>query len=370
MKYLSAYRALASLLGPRARENAVSGVFAGDGKLRREALSALRRARVYGASLCVFDREGIAGEMQVGFAREGVPVMPGTFFRAASVSKMVTGAIALRLAAEGKLDLDMDAGKALGIRAPKHKDARITPKMLLSHTSSIRDTDLLERAARGMTLSEAAPRFAYTGASPGEAFVYSNEGAALLGALLEMTAGKDLDELYQEAFGLPGSYFPNRLEKDVLADAVKIVPKRKIAYNGADMQALETGPVCADPQRHWGRAHGSLCLRASDAANIAMKLRTDARYAAMFAPQIPFGSRDPMITEGLAMFLLGSPFTGVCGHQGLAYGAAHGVFFSKETGYGFALLTSGCSLARKFVLTDLNLALIRLFTEEKGRWKR
>ena len=370
MKYLSAYRALAAALGPRAKENTVSGVFAKDERLRRESLAMLRRARVVGASLCVFDRDGVAGEMQVGFARGADPVLPGTNFRTASVSKMVTGAIAAALAAQGKLDLDMDAGGLLGIGAPKYPNDRITLRMLLSHTSSIRDTSLLERAAEGMTLSNAAKRVAYTGDRPGERFCYSNEGAALVGALLETVTGKDLDELYHDTFHLPGTYFPNRLEKDVLADAVKIVPRRKIAYSGAKMQAAKTEAAGADPQRHWGRAHGSLCLRASDAARIAMAIRTDARFQAMFAPQVPFGSRDPIITEGLSLFLLSDPFAGVCGHQGLAYGAAHGVFFSRETGYGFALLTSGCSLARRYVLTDMNLAAIRLFTEEKGPWKR
>ena len=370
MRFRNLYRLLAFCTGPRARETAASGVFASDARLRKESVRMLRSARVYGASLCVFDREGIAGELCVGNARPDLCVMPGTFFRTASVSKMVTGAVAAGLAADGVLKLDMDVRDLLGIRVPAFPDAPVTVRMLMNHTSSLKDSGLLEKAAEGLTLAEAGPRFAYTGAEPGRAFRYSNEGAALLGAVLETVTGRDLDDLLHQAFGPSGSYFPDRLGDAVLADAVRIVPRPRTAYSGEKMQARGTGGAGADPQRHWGRAHGSLCLRAVDAARIAGELLRDPRYDAMFSPTVAFGSRDPDITEGLAMFLVNTPSGPVCGHQGLAYGAAHGIFFNRGTGRGFALLTSGCSLSRVHVLTDLNKAAIRRFAEDRNPWRK
>ena len=153
MRYLSEYRAMAAWMGPRARESGADGIFLRDPELRQEALRMLRTGRVYGAALCLFDREGILGTICAGHARKGLPVTPDTYFRVASVSKMVTAGIASALAFEKRLDLDMDVRSCLGIRAQGHPDSPISLRMLLSHTSSLRDTDMLEKVAQGMTLS-------------------------------------------------------------------------------------------------------------------------------------------------------------------------------------------------------------------------
>ena len=51
------------------------------------------------------------------------------------------------------------------------------------------------------------------------------------------------------------------------------------------------------------------------------------------------------------------------GHQGLAYGAVHGLFLNSR-GEGFALLTSAASEEREGVMTALNISLCRLLFEE------
>ena len=86
-------------------------------------------------------------------------------------------------------------------------------------------------------------------------------------------------------------------------------------------------------------------------------------YEALREEHIPFGKRDPRITEGLGMFIIRDETISqhiVYGHQGLAYGAVNGVFFDPIKQKGFALLTGGASVARKYVLADLNRDLIRL----------
>ena len=116
-----------------------------------------------------------------------------------------------------------------------------------------------------------------------------------------------------------------------------------------------------DPARHYLLSQGNLYISASDLARIAQELMR-ARYAPMRQPAAPFGRRDPSLTEGLGTFILRDP--ALCprmlyGHQGLAYGAVHGLFFDPESGRGFVLLTSGCSEARAHVLADINKAIIR-----------
>jgi CubicO group peptidase (beta-lactamase class C family) len=69
------------------------------------------------------------------------PVDANTLFRVASVSKFVTALGAMKLVEQGKLSLDADIGETLGyrLRNPHFPDTPITLRMLLTHTSSLRD---------------------------------------------------------------------------------------------------------------------------------------------------------------------------------------------------------------------------------------
>ena len=73
--------------------------------------------------------------------RRSQPVTPATKFRVASISKLVTALGAMQLVEQGKLELDADVGKYLGfaLRNPSYPKRPITARMLLSHTSSLRD---------------------------------------------------------------------------------------------------------------------------------------------------------------------------------------------------------------------------------------
>ena len=368
MKFAKGYRLLAGLAGPRIRAvNGCGGAFAADGPLRKDTLRLLRNGRCLGAAVCLFGRTGITGTLFAGSGGESGPVIPGMYFRLASVTKMVTAAVAAGLAADGIADPDRDIGDYLGVRvrAPGFDDTPVTLAMLLNHTASVRDSDLLFRAEKGLPLEAALKEMRFTGARPGEAFAYSNEGAALAGAVLEAASGKDLDTLLEEEFGPCGTYFPSRLPADTaLSDAVRILPRRTTAWSGAAHARETPEKTGADPRRHYGRAHGSLCMKSEALAKVTWRIMTEDRYGAMRRPAVPFGERDPRITEGSGMFIVrGDQVPGgeALGHQGLAYGAAHGVFYRPDTQKGFVLLTSGCSLARRYVLTDLNLAAMAFF---------
>src|SRR5690349_9013317 len=63
--------------------------------------------------------------------------------RVASVSKMVVAIGVMKLVEEGKLDLNSDVSRWLGwrLRNPSFPGRPITLRMLLSHTSSVREHD-------------------------------------------------------------------------------------------------------------------------------------------------------------------------------------------------------------------------------------
>jgi CubicO group peptidase (beta-lactamase class C family) len=69
------------------------------------------------------------------------PANAQTMYRIASISKLVVAVGVMRLVEEGKLALDEDVGTYLGwrLRNPHFPDAKITLRMFLTHTSSLRD---------------------------------------------------------------------------------------------------------------------------------------------------------------------------------------------------------------------------------------
>lgn len=72
----------------------------------------------------------------------GEEMMPNTIFRIASISKSFTATAIMQLVEKGKLDLKADVNKYLDfkVRNPKYPDVPITLEMLLSHTSSLNDS--------------------------------------------------------------------------------------------------------------------------------------------------------------------------------------------------------------------------------------
>ena len=70
-----------------------------------------------------------------------LPLTSESRFRVASISKIFTAAGYMKLVEEGKINLDEDVSRYLGftLRNPSYPNRVITSRMLLSHTSSIRD---------------------------------------------------------------------------------------------------------------------------------------------------------------------------------------------------------------------------------------
>ena len=349
-----------SPLGIRQKINAATGELKDTGR-QKEIIGIFRRYRVLGASLVLFDASGITGSLHTGTGGEMGPVVPGTFFRTASISKMVSAALFVRAAAEGRCDLDAPLSRVFGsgFAAPAYPGAELTPRMLLSHTGTVSDGDVLEKGAReGWPAEKVLRHMRFTGGVPGESFCYSNLGAALCGEALTRWTGEDLDSLLRASFPVEGTYDAARLPGEVPLSDGRLVLTGRTAFSAL---ARQSGAVTVPA---WCRAHGNLCLSAEDLALIAGRLMTSDTYRIMARPVIPFGSRDPAILSGLGMFIIPMKRSGtVCGHQGLAYGACHGVFF--DGGKGFVFLTSGCSLERRWVLSGLNLALIRLFLTQE-----
>ncbi|WP_375205740.1 serine hydrolase domain-containing protein [Hyphococcus sp.] len=137
---------------------------------------------------------------QSGFAdlERKKPVTQTTRFRIASVSKLLTAALALKLSADGLLNLDEDV-RTYVPDWPDHDGAIITLRQLAAHTSGIahygagdRRTPFNEDDRLNDSLAIYAHKLLLS--APGEAYNYSSYGYALMGAAIENAAGSSFEE--------------------------------------------------------------------------------------------------------------------------------------------------------------------------------
>jgi CubicO group peptidase (beta-lactamase class C family) len=118
--------------------------------------------------------------------------------RVASISKLVVATGVMKLVEQGKLNLDGDVSRWLGwdLRNPAFPDRPITLRMLLSHTSSVRDHDDQYAIPLGSTVRQAmsdarswdpahGPRQGY--------FTYANMNFPIVGSIVERVTGDRFD---------------------------------------------------------------------------------------------------------------------------------------------------------------------------------
>lgn len=326
----------------------------------------LRRNHVRDGAAAVFDARGVVGLAAYGDADRD------TVFRTASISKHITAMAAWRLHEAGIIDIDADVDPFLpcSLRHPQAPDTPVTLRRLLSHTAGIHDGAAYAAACReNPPLGDVLRGDSHTAAfGP---FEYSNLGAGIAACALEGMLGRDFDAIMQEAvfapLGVKASFYPQKLT-GAIANAWRVLPPSgRPTLDAAARRARPLPPEGPDPGRHYLLSQGNLYISAPDLARLGSELMRE-RYAPMRRALAAFGARDPRLSMGLGAFIVQGvlPQT-LYGHQGLAYGAMHGLFYDPAAGRGFALLTTAASEARVGVLSDLNIDMMRLVFDGNSR---
>src|SRR5262245_21950716 len=176
------------------------------------------------------------------------PVQPDALFRIASVSKPITGVAIMKLVEEGKLKLDDRVAPFIAHLTPAPgatvdpRWEQITIRQLLNHTGGW-DRDkpnggfdpMFLPATAAAAVNAPAPASAETiirymkgkpfDFNPGEKYVYSNFGYAILGRVIERLSGLPYEEYVRARVLQPVGATRTRLGKtrmrDALADEVK-----------------------------------------------------------------------------------------------------------------------------------------------------
>ncbi|GAA4556578.1 serine hydrolase domain-containing protein [Streptomyces collinus] len=186
------------------------------------AIAGLPRADATAALVRLGGKEGVwRGSSGVHDLETGRPADPAARFRAGSVTKVFTAAVALQLAREGRLDLDRSARSYLPELIPASY-GRVTVRQLLNHTHGIPAPDF-----PGTTVEEAyanrfqvhAPEDMVRSATskkpefaPGERQHYLNIGYTVTGLLIERVTHDSYERQVARRvlgpLGLRDTYFP------------------------------------------------------------------------------------------------------------------------------------------------------------------
>jgi CubicO group peptidase (beta-lactamase class C family) len=338
---------------------------------------------------------GASGMRRFGASAPDQPMTIDTKARVASVSKVATALTLIQLAEEGKIDLDSDCSPALGfkLRHPKYPDSPITPRMVLSHTSGVRDGDTYQGKV-GETLEDffKGGGKQWSGGShwakldlPLGHFAYSNLGMGLVAQMAERATGERFDLLAKrlvfDPLGIDAGFNWSGVPDAKVAAGATLYRRKggeaasawEVQVDGDPMSlarpttAYETGKTLAD---YVVGTNGLLFspqggLRASlmDLVKIGMALTgsvpllDEATRKAMFVPEWTYrASPENGDTSGGAFQGFGTgvhrllpgegcPIVGLkremIGHYGEAYGLLAGLWVDPETSLGFAYFVTG-----------------------------
>lgn len=194
----------------------------------------------------VYEKQLGQRSMMIGGRGLDRPVTAETLFRIASVSKLVTTLVVMKAVEDGRVKLDADVSEVLGwrLRNPAFPEAPVTLRMLLTHTSSLRDDGgyFWEAPARLQDkLGDASWDPAHR---PGTWFSYANLPWGVVAQVLERATGERFDRLARrtvlEPLGVPGGFHPADLAPAELANVATLYRKREA-----------TGQERWDPKGPW-----------------------------------------------------------------------------------------------------------------------
>ena len=289
--------------------------------------------------------------------KKNIPLTDNSIFRIASISKSFTATSIMQLVEAGKLSLDDDFSKLVGfqVRNPKFPNTVITLRMIMSHTSSVNDSqgyfslDVID-PAKNKDFAKC-----YNDYEPGKGYAYCNLNFNMTGAVIEKTAGERFDLYVKhhilDPLGLYGGYCVDSLDKSRFAtlyeyntDSFKLIAATA-AYNPRSEEIKNhvlgvTTPIFSPT--------GGMKISATDLAKYMIMHSQKGKYKGVRI--ISENSATQMQTKlsdeegyGLALETTEKLIPGevMCGHTGSAYGLYSAMFFNAQKDFGIVVISNG-----------------------------
>ncbi len=295
-----------------------------------------------------------------------VELAENDLFRIASISKSFTSIGIMQLVEQGKIKLDDKVSDYVGFDVvnPKYPNTPITIKMLLSHTSSLNDSegyftlDVIDPKASSTYAK------AYNNYEPGTNYEYCNLGYNTLGTILERVSGVRFDKYIIEniltPLGAYGGY------ENASLDSTKFV--KLYSYNNGEFKHSPAAYALRSEEINnykFGLSTpifsptGGLKISAEDLAkvmNMHMNLGVGKNFEngtevkildkssaeamqSIIAPKTDEGDAYGLALRISKQFIDGKT---MIGHTGSAYGVFTSMFWDSEHNFGIITMTNGC----------------------------
>lgn len=295
------------------------------------AQKTLMESKVTGAQIAILNSGQLVWSFAFGLRRREppLPMRTDTNIWAASITKGVFATYAMTLVEKGMISLDVPLAEQLTksltayeayrdtglLLVQDSRWAKITPRMLLAHTSGLANFSFLEPDKKMRLQFE-----------PGTRYRYSGEGINLVQLLVEEKTGQKLDKLMNDTIFEP-----------LGMTRTGMIFREEFAKNVADRYGIEE-QFLAQTRRFPARAAGSMATTVEDLARFAAgllggKILKPASRAEMLKPFLQIRT--------LHQFALTAdePEGEEAAKVGLAYGAGWGLL--TRTPFGSAFFKEG-----------------------------
>ena len=329
-----------------------------------------RATRTVGGAFVVAQHGEIVYERYYGEQQKTthVPVTEDTYFRCASVTKLVTGIGLMKMMDEGILDPDEDISTYLGytVRNKRFMKTPITLRMLMSHTAGMVENASFGRKSSVLSdmidVNKKASANFKKDVKPGTEYTYSNFGAGITGSIVESVTGMDVSSYMRqslfEPLGIDAAYSATQLaDPDCIAATYK---KDGSLYAAPSYMLRQEYVQEALPDLHYRVTIGSLLIRPRDLARLGIALCGDGTVDGVRVLSedsvMAMRQEHSLETDGITE---DSPYTfftirqdtlfdglRVYGHQGTDEGIVCNLYVEPENELVICVMTNGCKTNR------------------------
>lgn len=296
-------------------------------------------------------------------------------FRIASISKSFSATAIMQLMEAGKLSLQDDVSKLIGftVRNPKFPEEIITLKMLLSHTSSLNDSQgyfTLDVINPGKNTNWAG---CYSDYAPGGDYRYCNLNFNMVGTIIERFSGERFDQYIVnhvlKPLGIYGGYCIDSLDTTkfaMLYEYDSASQKFTAAENAYHPRREEIKNYVTGYSTPVFSPTGGLKISARDlAVYMTMHMNYGSYPAGRIISETSSKEMQTPVNEksgyGLALHTADNYIPGktLTGHTGSAYGLYSSMFFSPEEKFGFVVITNGCNPPQSKTVDSFRAAVMQ-----------